>query len=256
MDMDPPDKLQQFVSSLPLELKISIISWMVKINMPISTTACAARLAPQLIAWKGMPSPLLCGCNFVSLPHPRWLFPLGGALEAIAMEEFWKVNVFEIQSTERRMGHPKSDTERKGLWDDVSSRPFVRHLNLDATGEFPSHYVNCDEEDLGTVEAGIIEMLPNLYPKLESLEVQIAHGMKAKHSRVAWERVIHLFTTMVRAVSELKGVRQKVVQMEHSDHKLGIVQLREPMKIDGRDREVYGLMKEMLKCPKVFVRLS
>ena len=252
--MDAPDKLQQFVSALPPELKISIIYWMVKINQPIMSTALSASLAPQ-VQTPNMPTPpLYDGQNMWRTPHPLWLFPAGSALEAIATEEFWKANVFEFQSTVPQTRGDRN-AERNGLWDDISRRPFIRHLNVDTRGE---HYCTAKtpKEELGVIDIVVIEQLSSVYPRLETLELKIAHGMTPGHSLVWRNRLLHLFTNIVRAVAQLDGVRQKVVHCEHSEHKRGCLPLCRPIEMDGRRRELEDLVREMLQCHEVFVRLA
>ena len=178
--MDPPDKLQQLVSALPTELKISIISWMVKINKPISSTPYSALLA-QYDQTPDMPSPLVDVQGLNPIKHPVWLFPAGGALEAIAVDEFWKAKTFEIQSLGPCTGRLESRVGRNGLCDDISRRPFVRHLNVFVRGE--RFKQNCAKEKLGAFDIGVIQLLPSLYPRLESLEVKIEYEV------TGWEQI-------------------------------------------------------------------
>ena len=263
--MSPPKTLEQLIQPLPLELKTLIIHWAVRTDRIIPSPPPSAEWIDAFLKKEDIPF-LFDTKSTVITSDPLRMFSANAELARIAFEEFWKVNVFQVISGSRYFADDAPFPKYPGkLVDDTSRRPYVQHLVLSVHAQSDFDRIEEDEADrVGIREVNSLWKLTKAYPKLQSLVVRIAYevyedlalgGQDPEPYRViAWERR-HYLRDVIRTIRELPGIKDKSLSWQHFDVDEP-ASIGQPVEIDGRGRELWDLVWEILEWPEVVVRLS
>jgi hypothetical protein len=173
-NMDSSKTLQLHIQTLPLEIKTLISRWTVQVSKTIQSSRRSPTRSDAVLKHGDIPV-LLDAETANPISNPLELFSADTELAKIALEEFWKVNLFEVYSSHWFGDNDSPFSQHSGLLlDETSRRPYIQHLVLYVgTGNHCNRMEEGIEGIIGINEVNVLWQLASAYPKLQSLMIEM-----------------------------------------------------------------------------------
>ena len=256
--MESQDRFQQLVSTLPLELKMDIIHWMVRLDGVIMSTREDAGDRLKIIL-----NVTTNATNILRptkrIQHPVDVFSATTSLRNIATREFGKANWFLVDSNRSTREDSHAIDSQGRLEDDISRRDHVRNLILHVTTSPGRHRsLESAKRTIGWQDIDNMRECVTTYPRLESLQVHIIHipdyfNDNKSRQRSHVQTAFQLITNMIAALRSVRTVRWKSVallQLSTDRITLG------PVTINACGASAEAAAWEMMDFPLIEVVLS